>query len=103
MPLVRRVPKRGFHSPFKKTFQIVNLETLERLSVGGKMQSGMVTPEILARVGAVKKATDPIKILGNGELKTKLDVAAHAFSKSAIEKIGAAGGKTRVITSVTNQ
>ena len=103
MPLVRRVPKRGFHSPFKKNFQIVNLETLERLSTGGKMQSGVVTPELLAKVGAVKRANGLVKILGDGQLKARLDVAAHAFSKSAVEKIGAAGGKTRVITSITNE
>jgi large subunit ribosomal protein L15 len=99
MPLVRRIPKRGFHSPFRKKVQTVSLDTLQKLSADGKVQSGVVTPEILARLGLVKKATVPVKVLGGGEVKAKLDVSAHAFSKSAAEKIAAAGGVTRVITS----
>ena len=103
MPLSRRVPKRGFHSPFKKEFQTVNVEFLQKLSADGKMVSGVVTPEVLARLGVVKKAELPVKILGGGELNAKLDVAAHAFSKSAIEKIQGAGGVTRVITAAAKK
>jgi large subunit ribosomal protein L15 len=98
MPLIRRVPKRGFHSPFRQEFQIVNLDALQKLSVDGKVQSGVVTPEILAKLGLVRKASGRVKVLGGGDMKAKLDVSAHAFSKSAMEKIAAAGGVTRVIT-----
>lgn len=98
MPLVRRVPKRGFNNPFKKEFQVVNLQTLEKLAVDGKVKSGMVTPEVLLKLGVVKKARVPVKVLGNGELKTKLEVSAHAFSKSATEKIESAGGKALTIS-----
>jgi large subunit ribosomal protein L15 len=98
MPLVRRVPKRGFHSPFRTEYQIVNVETLEKLAAEGMVQNGTVNPEILAKLGVVGKATAPVKVLGNGELKAKLDVHAHAFSKSAAEKIQAAGGKANTIS-----
>jgi len=98
MPLVRRVPKRGFHSPFRAEYQIVNLDTLEKLAADGKVPGGTVNPELLAKLGAVAKATAPVKILGNGELKAKLDIHAHAFSKSAAEKIQAAGGKANMIS-----
>jgi large subunit ribosomal protein L15 len=98
MPLVRRLPKRGFHSPFKIEYQIVNIETLGKLAADGKLQNGVVTPEVLARLGVIGKPAAPVKILGNGELKAGLDVAAHAFSASAAEKIRAAGGKTQTIS-----
>jgi large subunit ribosomal protein L15 len=100
MPLVRRVPKRGFHSPFRKIFQIVNLVTLEKLAAGGKLHDGAVTPEILLKLGVLKTARTPVKILGTGELKARLDVAAHAFSKSAVEKIQTAGGKAQTISAL---
>lgn len=101
MPLVRRVPKRGFHSPFKKEFQVVNIDALGKLAATGKLQNGMVTPEVLAKLGVVKKKTVPVKVLGNGELKVSLTVAAHAFSKSAVQKIETAGGKTQTISATT--
>jgi large subunit ribosomal protein L15 len=99
MPLARRLPKRGFHSPFKTEFQVVNVESLERLATGGKVLNGLINPELLVKLGAVKKRSLPVKILGTGELKTKLDVSAHAFSKSAIQKIEAAGGKAQTLSS----
>jgi len=101
MPLSRRLPKFGFHSPFRVEHEIVNVEVLERLAAGGKFTEGKVTPEILYAVGAVSKKSAPVKVLGNGELKAKLEVHAHAFSKSAIQKIQAAGGKAEIITSAT--
>jgi large subunit ribosomal protein L15 len=101
MPLVRRVPKRGFHSPFRIEFQIVNCETLEKLSASGRVQNGVVNPEVLTKLGVVRASKGPVKVLGNGELKAKLDVHAHAFSKSAAEKIQAAGGKIQLISSTT--
>ncbi|MBM4165927.1 MAG: 50S ribosomal protein L15 [Ignavibacteria bacterium] len=92
MPLVRRIPKFGFNNPFRVEYQIVNVSRLEELSDAGKFSDGNVTPEILFATGAVAKRTTPIKILGDGDLKTKLTVSANAFSKSAKEKIIAAGG-----------
>jgi large subunit ribosomal protein L15 len=92
MPLIRRAPKFGFHSPFKIEYQVVNVETIEKLAAAGKL-SGKVTPEVLHTVGAVAKKSAPVKILGVGDIKAKLEVTAHAFSKSAAEKIEKAGGK----------
>ncbi len=98
MPLVRRVPKRGFHSPFRVEYQVVNVETLDRLATNGKLPGGVISPEVLLKLGVVKKAHKPVKILGNGELKAKLNITANAFSKSAVEKIEKAGGKTQTIS-----
>ncbi len=99
MPLIRRVPKFGFKSPFRIEYQIVNVSTLEKLFAGGKLANGTVTPEVLYTVGAVSKKSAPVKILGEGDLKSKLEISAHAFSKSAVEKIEGAGGKAITISS----
>jgi large subunit ribosomal protein L15 len=103
MPLSRRIPKRGFHSPFKVTYQIVNLTTLEKLAVDGKLQGGAVNPEVLVKLGVVRSKRAPVKVLGAGDVKTKLSVAAHAFSASAVEKIQAAGGTTQTISSTSKE
>jgi len=92
MPLHRRIPKRGFHNPFGVAYSIVNLEELNVFPEGET-----VTPELLRAHGFVRRATDPIKVLGDGELKTKLTVHAHAFSASAKEKIAKAGGTFEVV------
>ncbi|MGA9117857.1 MAG: 50S ribosomal protein L15 [Bacteroidota bacterium] len=97
MPLVRRVPKRGFYHPFRTEYQVVNVEVLNKLAEDGRLQGGMVTPEVLAKLGTVRKAEVMVKVLGNGELTAKLDVTAHAFSKSAVAKIEKAGGKVQSI------
>jgi large subunit ribosomal protein L15 len=98
MPLIRRVPKFGFTSPFKKEFQIVNVATLELLAAGGKCEGGKVSPELLYAQGAVAKKSVPVKILGDGELKSALEVTAHSFSKTATKKIESAGGKAITIS-----
>ncbi len=103
MPLVRRVPKRGFVSPFRKVFQTVNVETLQRLSAQGRIQNSVVNPEMLARAGVVKNASGPVKVLGNGALSAKLEVFAHAFSKSSVQKIETAGGKVQVISTTAHE
>ncbi len=92
MPLHRRIPKRGFHNPFGVQYSIVNLEELNVFPAGET-----VTPELLRAHGFVRRATDPIKVLGDGELKTKLTIHAHAFSASAKEKIAKAGGTFEVV------
>ena len=101
MPLTRRVPKFGFTPRNRIEMQVVNIATLGILAEKKKVSNGVVTPEILFKTGTTAKKNVPIKILGNGEIKTKLDVTAHAFSKSAISKIEAAGGKTTVLTKTT--
>jgi len=92
MPLHRRMPKRGFHNPFGVTYSVVNLEELNAFPAGET-----VTPDLLRAHGFVRRATDPIKILGDGELKNKLAIHAHAFSASAKEKIAKAGGSFEVV------
>ncbi|MGA2299830.1 MAG: 50S ribosomal protein L15 [Candidatus Acidiferrum sp.] len=92
MPLHRRIPKRGFHNPFGVQYSIVNLEELNVFPAGET-----VTPELLRAHGFVRRAKDPIKVLGDGELKTKLTIHAQAFSASAKEKIAKAGGTFEVV------
>ncbi|MGO9304815.1 MAG: 50S ribosomal protein L15 [Candidatus Korobacteraceae bacterium] len=92
MPLHRRIPKRGFHNPFGVTYSIINLEELNVFPAGET-----VTPELLRAHGFVRRATDPIKVLGDGELKTKLTIHAHAFSATAKDKITKAGGTFEVV------
>jgi large subunit ribosomal protein L15 len=89
MPLVRRVPKRGFHNRFALTVGIVNVCDLERCFQAGDE----VTPETLRAKSAAKSRCDVLKVLGNGQLTKKLTVAAHRFSRSAREKIENAGGQ----------
>jgi large subunit ribosomal protein L15 len=88
MPLHRRIPKRGMHNPFRREYAIVNLEMLNAFNAGE-----VVTPELLVARGLVRQASRPVKILGDGDLRGPLTVHAHAFSKSAEEKITRAGGK----------
>jgi large subunit ribosomal protein L15 len=93
MPLYRRLPKRGFTNIFAKKYAIVNIEELSE-----RFEDGMeVTPASLIEAGVIKKALDGVKILGNGELDKKLTVKASKFSKTAVEKIEANGGKVEVI------
>jgi large subunit ribosomal protein L15 len=92
MPLHRRMPKRGFHNPFGVTYSVVNLESLNVFPAGET-----VTPDLLRAHGFVRRATDPIKVLGDGELTTKIAIHAHAFSASAKDKITKAGGTFEVV------
>jgi large subunit ribosomal protein L15 len=92
MPLHRRIPKRGFHNPFGVQYSVINLEELNVFPAGET-----VTPDLLRAHGFIRRATDPIKVLGDGELKTKLTIHAQAFSASAKEKITKAGGTFEVV------
>lgn len=95
LPLARRLPyKRGFTNINKIYYTPVNLRQLAEIDFEGVD----VTPEILSYVGLVKKATDPVVILGDGELQTALTVKAHRISASAQQKIEAAGGKVEIIS-----
>lgn len=92
MPLYRRIPKRGFTNIWKKDIVFVNVEDLNKFDEGSE-----ITPEVLIEKNLIRKKNDGVKILGNGKLEKKLTVKANKFSKSAIEKIEAAGGKVEVI------
>jgi large subunit ribosomal protein L15 len=92
MPLYRRLPKRGFTNIFAKEYVAINVDRLNVFDNGTE-----VTPELLAARGIIGKVRDGVKILGNGELEKNLTVKAKKFSKAAIEKIEAAGGKVEVI------
>lgn len=92
MPLIRRLPKRGFTNIFKKDYAIINVETLERFESGQE-----VTPALLVSKGLLRARSDGVKVLGTGALTRALTVHAHKFSQSAAAKIEAAGGKVQVI------
>ena len=98
MPLVRRLPKFGFTPRNRVEYSVVNVELLQKLTDDKKITDGIVTPEVLHKIGVVSDKKSPIKILGDGELKAKLTVSAHKFSKSAVEKITKAGGATKEIS-----
>ena len=92
MPLYRRIPKRGFTNINSKEIVAINVDKLEKFADGD-----VVTVEALLETGIISNPKDGVKILGNGELTKKLTVQANAFSKSAVEKIEALGGKAEVI------
>ena len=92
MPLIRRVPKRGFSNIFRTEYEIVNVSDIVNKGI-----SGEVTPEVLKSAGLVRKSGSKVKILGDGELQMALNIKAHAFSRSAKEKIVNAGGTAEVI------
>ncbi len=87
MPLIRRVPKRGFFNLFRTTYEIVNLSDISKRGLEGE-----ITPEVLKTAGLVSKSRGKIKILGKGEVAKAMNVKAHSFSTSARQKIEKAGG-----------
>ena len=91
MPLHRRLPKRGFTNIFRKEYAIVNVAALEAL------EGSSFDPGSLLEAGVIHKLKHGLKILGSGELTKKITVKAHVFSKSALDKIQAAGGTAEVI------
>ena len=95
MPLIRRVPKRGFTFTPRAKYEIVSLESINKLPSGTD-----ITPELLRAKRLVRKTDLPVKVLGDGELKHPFKISAHAFSKSALEKIKKAGGSA-VVASAT--
>lgn len=93
MPLHRRVPKRGFHNPFRTEYAVVNLDVLaDRFDAGT-----VITPELLRERGLIHSTRQPIKVLARGDVSKKLTVRAHKFSGKAAEKIAAAGGTVEVL------
>ncbi len=92
MPLQRRLPKRGFRNePFKKVYAIINLNTISKLNISD------VTPEELYKRKVFKRSETKIKVLGTGNLERPINIKAHAFSASAIEKIKSSGGSYEII------
>jgi large subunit ribosomal protein L15 len=98
MPLQRRLPKVGFTNINRKEYLGINVARLEELVTNGIINDGIVNPEVLYTLGIVAKRRALVKILGNGEMKSKLEITAHAFSATAKEKIEAAGGSATIIT-----
>ncbi len=92
MPIYRRLPKRGFTNIWAKEYAEVNVETLNVFDDGETVDA-----VALVETGILKNVRDGVRILGNGEIKKKLTVRAQGFTKKAVEKIEAAGGKTEVI------
>ena len=93
MPLHRRVPKRGFHNPFRVEYEVVNLDTL-----GARFEAGtVVTLELLAEQRLISGTKKLLKVLGRGEIGKGLTVRAHKFSGKAAEKIAAAGGAAETL------
>ncbi|MDO9572875.1 MAG: 50S ribosomal protein L15 [Candidatus Omnitrophota bacterium] len=90
-PLIRRMPKRGFVSNFKKIYQIVNLENLS------KIKAAVITPQLLKENGLIRNELGRIKILGKGSIKHPVTIQAHSFSKHAAAEIVNAGGKAEII------
>ena len=92
MPLIRRVPKKGVHNKFGTSYEIVNLGDIAKRSITGE-----ITPEVLVAHGLIRSSGSLVKVLGDGELSSALNVKAHAFSQSAKEKIEKAGGTIEVM------
>lgn len=92
MPIQRRLPKFGFYSYGKVPYQVVNVGSLEKVG-----KESEINPEVLQKAGLVKKADQPIKLLGNGDLKGKVNIKIHAISKSAKEKIEKSGGSVTLL------
>jgi large subunit ribosomal protein L15 len=96
MPLQRRIPKFGFTNIFKQTYQIVNLNALQRIANENKIEK-VINLEELKNLGLISNLKKPVKILGKGELKAKLNLEVNAISQSAKEKIESAGGSIKLI------
>ena len=92
MPIIRRLPKRGFFNKFRTCYEIVNLS-----DIADKSLKGEITLEVLLSNGLVRKSDSKVKILGDGKISEALNIKAHAFSKSAREKIESAGGTAEVV------
>ncbi len=95
MPLIRRVPKRGFKSPFKQVYLPVNLNRIEEIAKNNNITE--ITPEVLFEYSVLNDVNDLYKILGDGDLTVKVNIQAYKASKSAIEKVQKLGGTITII------
>jgi len=96
MPLQRRIPKFGFTNIFKETYQVVNLNALQRIANENNIEK-VINLEELKKLGLISSTKKPVKILGKGELKVKINLEVNAVSQSAKEKIESAGGSIKLI------
>ena len=97
MPIYRRLPKRGFHNPFAKHYQVVNLGQIERFIEAGKLKAdGTITEAALVECGMVRRLRDGVRVLAKGELKSKLALEVSGASKAAVEAVEKAGGTLTV-------
>jgi large subunit ribosomal protein L15 len=96
MPLQRRIPKFGFTNIFKETYQVVNLNALQRIADENKADK-VLNIEELKNLGLISSIKKPVKILAKGEIKAKINLEVNAISKSAKEKIESAGGSIKLI------
>ncbi len=96
MPLQRRIPKFGFTNIFKETYQVVNLNALQRVATENKIDK-VINIDELKNLGLISSIKKPVKILGKGEIKVKLNLEVNAISKSAKDKIESAGGSIKLI------
>jgi large subunit ribosomal protein L15 len=96
MPLQRRIPKFGFTNIFKQTYQVVNINALQRIADENKIDK-VINLEELKNLGLISSLKKPVKILGKGELKVKINLEVNAISQSAKEKIESAGGSIKLI------
>ena len=92
MPLQRRLPKRGFHSPFRKEYAILHVGDLNRFP-----KDTVVEPDVLVQAGLLKRSEEAVKLLSDGELEHPLTVRVHKASQAALKKVEAASGKVEVI------
>ncbi|MCZ7556624.1 MAG: 50S ribosomal protein L15 [Bacteroidia bacterium] len=98
MPLQRRLPKFGFTNHNRVEYLGINVSRLQELVENGVVTDGIINPDVLYNVGVVSKRRSLVKILGNGEISSKLEISAHAFSATAKEKIEAAGGTVTTVS-----
>jgi large subunit ribosomal protein L15 len=97
MPLQRRIPKFGFTNIFKVYYQLVNLNALQRIADEKKLNDDVLNAVALRKIGLISSTKKPVKVLGKGEIKVKVNLEVDAFSETAKEKIEAAGGKIKKI------
>jgi large subunit ribosomal protein L15 len=97
MPLQRRVPKWGFTNIFKVEYQVINVNALQRVATEKKLGAEILNSAKLKDLGLISSVSKPVKVLGKGEIKAKLNLEVNAVSKSAQEKIEAAGGSIKTI------
>ncbi len=97
MPLQRRVPKFGFTNIFRTEYQVINLNTLQRLADDKAIKTEVLKPEDLKNLGLISSTKKPVKVLGKGELTAKINIEVDACSSSAKEKIESAGGTIKIL------
>ncbi|MEA3305852.1 MAG: 50S ribosomal protein L15 [Candidatus Omnitrophota bacterium] len=96
MPLIRRIPKRGFRNSFKIVNQVINIGDLNQFA-----KNGLVGPEKLKEANLIRSLRRPVKVLGEGGIEKPMTVCAHSFSKSAVKKLEKAGGKIKILAALT--